>query len=255
VAKNQLASLAHVQLRVVWDDEPEPAIDLPLSDLFATWRDPPERSSLALAVEDHGAQIELRFALPMPFQKVARWQLERASDQPDIALTLALELADGVPTAPWGRLRTQRNETTGDAARPGHPIAASAGPGRLIGVCADLHGHGMDEGGKRGHPFHFLEGDETITIDGERRVGGTGTEDYFNGAFYFQDGATATPFAQVWKITPRLPGAPQQGRVSTCRWHVLGDAIDFASSLEMFLEVGPGVPVLDRFLTVAYLYR
>lgn len=34
---------------------------------------------------------------------------------------------------------------------------------------------------------------------------------------------------------------------------MLGDTIDFASSFEVALEIGPGVPdALDRFLTVAY---
>jgi hypothetical protein len=257
VPRAQLAALADVQLYVTWDQQPEPAIDLALSDFFAAWRGAAvERSSLALAAIDRGSDVELVLALPMPFEKRARFTLENAAGKPDLPLELDILLGEGVPGGSWGHLHTQRNETTPRTVAAAHPIARSTGPGRLVGVCADLHGHGLDEGGKRGHPFHFLEGDETITIDGEHRAGGTGTEDYFNGAFYFQDGAGATPFAQVWSIEPRLRGAPHEGRASACRWHVLGDAIDFASSLDMSLEIGPGVAdVLDRYVTVAYLYR
>jgi hypothetical protein len=254
VAQDRLVSLGDARLRITWDDASEPAIDLPLADLYAVWEEPAERPSLALAASIEQDQVELTLGLPMPFEKRARFVLESSSHAGDLPLVLDLGLVAGVPTERWGRLHTQRNESTEGATGLVHPIARSQGPGRLAGVCADLRGHGMQEGRKRGHPFHFLEGDETFTIDGAWRGGGTGTEDYFNGAFYFEDGPRGTHYAQVWNIAPKLPGG--QARVSTCRWHVLGDTIDFASSFEMSLEIGPGVPdVLDRFLTVAYLYR
>jgi hypothetical protein len=119
-----------------------------------------------------------------------------------------------------------------------------------------MRGHGLVERGRAGHPFHFLEGDELGVIDGERVLAGTGTEDYFDGAFYFEDGAAGTPFAQVWDITPRLGASPAQGRVSACRWHVAGDEIDFRRSLDLKLEIGPGVAdVLDEYRSVTFLYR
>ncbi len=254
VPQDRLAALLDVRLRVTWDDESEPAIDLPLADLYAAWDEPVERPSLALAAHIRKDEVELTLGLPMPFDSRARFVLESPAHLGSLPLVLGLGLVPRVPSQPWGHLSVQRSETVEAKTDSVHAILRARGPGRLAGVCADLRGHGMPEGRKRGHPFHFLEGDETITIDSVQRAGGTGTEDYFNGAFYFEDGPRGTPYAQVWNISPKLPGG--QARVSTCRWHVLGDTIDFASSLEMSLEIGPGVPsVLDRFLTVAYLYR
>jgi hypothetical protein len=46
------------------------------------------------------------------------------------------------------------------------------------------------------------------------------------------------------------------GRVSACRWHALAAAIDYESSFELDLEIGPGEPaLLDRYRSVALSYR
>jgi hypothetical protein len=254
VPRARLASLEAVRLRVRWDDAAADAIDLPLVDLFAASAGATERSSLALGARDLGDDIELRLALPMPFATQSRWTLENRGGE-RVELALIHELRDAVPAGRWGRLHTEVHETTSSTA-PAHPLAAASGPGRLAGVCASLTGHGLVEGGRAGHPMHFLEGDELATIDGGRALGGTGTEDYFNDAFYFEGGVQATPFAQVWQIGSGRPDAPRQGFATACRWHVLGDAIDFASSLDLKLEIGPGVAtVIDRYRSVAFLYR
>jgi len=119
-----------------------------------------------------------------------------------------------------------------------------------------MHGVAAKLRGMRGHPMNFLEGDELCTIDGQRAIAGTGTEDYFNGAFYFEEGPSADPFAQIWGIVPNDPERPRTARVTACRWHVLGDAIDFQRSLDLRMEVGPGDPsVLERYRSIAFLYR
>ena len=96
---------------------------------------------------------------------------------------------------------------------------------------------------------------------GCRRMPGTGTESYVNTGFYFNRGPYGTPFAQGWGMAKfdvavpfRLP--VEHGKVSACRWHVLGDVIDFQSSLRVEYEIGPGDPsLLDRYRTVAFYYR
>jgi hypothetical protein len=172
-----------------------------------------------------------------------------------IELELALATAPSVPSSRWGHLHVQAFETPAARAprQATHPLASARGAGRLVGVCAMLAGHSLDLPGVQRHPMHFLEGDERGIVDGARPLGGTGTEDYFNGAFYFEDAPWASPFAQVWALEPGERGA--QAHVSACRWHVLGDAVDFSSSLDLDLEIGPGDPsVLDRYRSVAFLY-
>ncbi len=250
---SMVARLDESRIVARWDDA-APAIDVPLADLFAASQALPEVSSHALAVDRRGATVDLSLQLPMPFRRRARWEIS-APPQQALELDVILEVQSGVPSGAHGRLHVQRNETRGPTSERHHPLAKAEGRGRLVGSCVAMQGHGLVERGRPGHPLHFLEGDETALVDGETALSGTGTEDYFNGAFYFDDGPGATPFAQVWNLVRRLDAAPAQGQTSACRWHVLGDAIDFRRALELNLEIGPGVPaVLDRYTSVSFLY-
>ncbi|MBW2455055.1 MAG: DUF2961 domain-containing protein [Deltaproteobacteria bacterium] len=250
VAREALDKLARVTLQARWDDAADPAIDLPLSVLYGATAAPPADPSLDLGGTREGNDVILSLRLPMPFASQARWSLTNEGTEP-VELELELRAVDGVPTQPWGYLTAQHFGTDWPR-HTHHPMVLATGPGRLVGVCMAMTGHGMGSGG---HPFNFLEGDEVGIVDGTLALPGTGTEDYFNGAFYFEDGPGATPFAQVWNILRKVPGAPGQAHVSTCRWHVLGDAIDFADSLDLSMEIGPGLPsLLDRFDSVAFLY-
>ena len=256
IDREALPQLGEVTLRAAWDGEADAAIDVSLAELFAVVHGIPPKSSLALSAEDHGGMVELSLNLPMPFSKSAHMAL-RNGDDAAVAFDLIVETKRDVPKQAFGRLHVQRFETTKPAQEKTHPMANVTGRGRLVGTCLSMHGHGMLEPNrKRGHPMHFLEGDETAIIDGVEALSGTGTEDYFNGSFYFDDGPMGTPFAQVWALHRRLPDAPTEAQTTACRWHILGDAIDFASSLDLKMEIGPGMPqVLDDYRSVAFIYR
>jgi hypothetical protein len=254
VSRAQLQALDEVTLQVRWDDEAMAAIELPLSLLFAAIDAPPTDESLALGAKVVGEDVVLSLRLPMPFETQAEWRLTNRGAE-TVDLELELETVSSLPPPPWGHLAVQHYETERPN-RDAHPLVRATGRGRLVGVCLSMRGHGMRTGGRLGHPFHFLEGDELGIIDGTRALPGTGTEDYFNGAFYFDDGPGGNAFAQVWNIVRKVPDKPGQARASACRWHVLGDAIDFAESLELDMEIGPGDPsVLDRYRSVAFLYQ
>lgn len=254
VDEAHIAALDHVMLTVHWDDAPDPAIALPLAELLASALGTPEGSSLALSVAHEQGQTVLSLSLPMPFASRAVFELENRGSA-SVPLQLSLRLLDDLPSGAWGHLHAQRFETAAPASGA-HPVASASGPGRLAGVCLMMQGHRPASSGGFTEPLTFLEGDELGLVDGERAIAGTGTEDYLNGSFYFEDGPRATPLAQVWDIVEDDPDAPGAGRVSACRWHVLSDAIDFGSSLELELEIGPGDPsLLDRYRSVAFLYR
>jgi len=82
-------------------------------------------------------------------------------------------------------------------------------------------------------PFGFLEGDEMIFVDGEMTpsIVGTGTEDYFGGGFYFENGPIAAPYHGVLIKDEAL------ARVSAYRWHV-EDAMPFARAIRVTIEHG-----------------
>ncbi len=267
--------LSQVRLQVRWDDcdgvddmdgddggvtavdptahRAAPAIDLPILALFASDLDTPAKSSLALGSssgEKGGQATDLWLRLPMPYRSRALWTLENAgSHEASLELTLAVEKA--LPEGSWGHLHTQFFETRGPAETRYHPLAKASGRGRLVGTCLSMQGHGLDPVHRHADPYNFLEGDERGVIDGKLAILGTGTEDYFNSSFYFADGNFGTPFAQATKAKPS-----SDSRVVACRWHLLGDAIDFAEDLDLRMEIGPGQPsLLDRYRSVAFVYQ
>jgi hypothetical protein len=127
------------------------------------------------------------------------------------------------------------------------------GPARLAHACFALEGHG-DAGGLLGAPFNFLEGDERIVPDGDaaRALRGTGTEDYFDSAFYFEEGAFETPFASARGIT--IDEATGRAHVTACRTH-RDASVTGETALRFALEIGPARPdLLDRYRSATLYY-
>jgi hypothetical protein len=148
-------------------------------------------------------------------------------------------------------LHVQRHQTLPSPASPSHALLRATGRGKLVGVCVMLEGHALPDGPYR-HPMVFLEGDVRAMADGHPVLAGTGTEDYFDSAFYFAGTPQATPFAQDWGVI----SAGASGRANACRWHVLGSSIDFESEIDVSLAIGPGRgDVLDRYRSVAFYYQ
>ncbi len=249
-----LGTLADVTLVVTWDGAPTPAIDVPVLDLFAASRGVPSAAGVVLSAVENGPGTTLSLRLPMPFARSAEVALQSAAGTP-VSLRFVLRGDREVPTVDFGRLHVLRRQTTGPTADSHHPIASVHGRGRLAGVCATMEGHAAP-GVDPPLALHCLEGDERGLVDGSLAIPGTGTEDYFDSAFYFFAGPFANAFAQAWNLRFSTPDVPPRGLASACRWHVLGDTVDFRESLDFSLEIGPGTPeVLDEYRTVAFVYR
>jgi len=100
----------------------------------------------------------------------------------------------------------------------------------------------------------LLQGDFHASADGQPALDSTGTEDYADNAFYFRESPKGTPFAQNWGRTDDASATPQ-GRVSFCRWQILGSEIDFQREFKLTRELSQGdTSVVDLQHTVAYLY-
>jgi hypothetical protein len=101
------------------------------------------------------------------------------------------------------------------------------------------------------HPISFLEGDTTLIVDGQA-FQGTGTEDYFNAGFYFQDGQYDSPFSSLVRLVADL----EQGRseITALRWHVLEDAIEFEQGFELRFEYGAYEPLAAQHYAALGFY-
>lgn len=246
-----LAALDPLRLRVTWDDELTPAIDLPARELFGAALSLPNNSAWVRS-ESSAEGIKLSFALPMPFRSHARVALANTGNT-STSVVLGISSTTEIPSATFGKLYAQRNETVGPTTNKLHPLASATGRGRWVGLCAAIEGHAWKELAPLlpVEGLNVLEGDPTTRIDGVT-LQGTGTEELFDNVFYFQNAPITTPFTQAYGV---VNGATK-GQASACRWDTHGTAYDFTSSLDSKLEIGASQPqLLDRYRTVAFLYR
>jgi hypothetical protein len=232
-------------LRMFWDGETSPSVETPLGDFFGVgFGETVNYVSVPLAETSGGYNCYW----PMPFHRAARWTLENVG--PVFAVVwynidfVALERLPRDVRHFHAQWRRENPTTAGKS----YTILEAEGAGHFVGAALFMRDRtgGIPPFG----PFGFLEGDERIFIDGETTpsIVGTGTEDYFGGAFYFVTGPYAAPFH----------GAPIKDetlhRVSAYRWHI-ADAIPFTRSIRVEIEHGPQNDHETDYSSVAYFYQ
>ncbi|HEX5123439.1 MAG TPA: DUF2961 domain-containing protein [Rhodanobacteraceae bacterium] len=235
------SAYASVRLRLVFDDAT--AVDAPLADFFATTVDAELPARGVLAGED--ATGWLYAWLPMPFRANADVQLVADATLPaTIAVDSALSfdeapVADDV--AAYGATLSDTCAGSGDLS-----IYSAHGAGRIVGIGARYHTTGVADLG-------YLEGDERATLDGAISPSwyGTGIEDFFDGGFYFDNGAFALPLAGATLIDP--DGA---GTTGAYRW-MLTDPAAYANVLRLTQEAGfsPTHPVRTCARALVHAYH
>jgi len=236
-------------LRFYWDDEASPSIESPLGDFFANAHGIRYNvNSLMVAVNPSGG---FNCYWPMPFRKKARITMENQSPE-DIGgffdqITYALEPvpeAAGYFHASWRRSMTTRE-------RPEHVLLDGIeGQGQYVGTFI---------GWEQLSNGWWGEGEVKFYIDGDDKyptICGTGTEDYFGGAWGFGD-TFSTPFLGYPLHRKQAGEVPKH---SLYRWHV-PDPIRFKKNLRVTIQAlgwwpnGKFQPLTDDLASVAYWYQ
>jgi hypothetical protein len=229
--------LRRIALNMYWDDEDEPSVSVPLGDFFGNGFDKRHYVSLLMGVSSGGFYSYL----PMPFLRHARILVENGTGREIDALYYHVgfvqvdELPSDVPTFHAWWHRDARTESTNP-----HRVLEAHGAGRFIGLSLNAESYRDN--------LEFLEGDEFYHVDGEFRGHGTGTEDYFNGGWYFEAGAFDAPTHGV------VIKDEERGRVAAYRWHLL-DPVEFEDSVRIELEHGHANSEVADYATVAYWYQ
>jgi len=236
-------------LRMYWDDEEQPSVEAPLGDFFACGHGVRYKvNSLPIAVNPSGG---FNSYWPMPFRQRARISVEnqhaRAVDGFFYQITYALGKIDpqaGYFHAQWRRAMTSRE-------RPEHTLLEGVkGKGHYVGTF--LAWEQLSDG-------WWGEGEVKFYIDGDKEyptLCGTGTEDYFGGAWGFGDTySTAFLGYPYWRQEPgRIP------KHSLYRWHIL-DPIRFQQDLRVTIQAlgwwpnGKYQPLTDDIASLAYWYQ
>lgn len=232
-------TLRFTRVRMTFDGRR--TVDAPLGELFGS--ELPARVRSLLAGQDEGT---LTMWWPMPFTSSARVEVLTRDGRPADAIVAATVSRD--PTLPsalaagsagYFRATSRRGATARDA--PWRVMEAS-GRGLLVGVSATLQGPVTQR---------HLEGDEVIVADG-RALRGTGTEDLFEGGFYWHFGTRSLPLVGSPGHLVHRGGCPTDCR-SMYRW-LVADAVPFARSLRFTLEHGDRNRVAGRYSTTALWY-
>ncbi len=250
-------------LRIYWDDEEEPSVEVPVGDFFATgWGrgNEPEIRSLAVCVNP-GSGFNSYWQ--MPFRKKCKITMENLDEK---RMTLYYQV-DYVLT-----------ETDEDAAyfhaqfRRINPLPYKTdftivdnikGKGQYVGTYLS---HGAFSKGWWG------EGEIKFFIDGDTQfptICGTGEEDYFNGSYGFEmrkgegDKDIYTSFSSPYSgfYFVKDPGKGKYlSKVGEYRWHIT-DPVRFENDLKVTIQSlgwqseGRYLPLEDDLSAVAYWYQ
>jgi hypothetical protein len=264
IATREPYHLKKLVLRMFWDNEPTPSVEAPIGDFFGLGLgDYFLFQSYPLAV---GSDKALNSFFPMPFQRHARITVtnegrEQVGDfyfnidcriyrvpLPSDTLYFHAQYRQASPAKGW----TSDWKRNGDANVDKKPNLR--GEENYVWMEATGRGHfvGVTMSVLQNQDYWWGEGDDMFFIDGETTpsINGTGSEDYFLGAWDFGE----RPFAYG------LFGAPVKGderagsRSSVYRFH-LDSPIPFTRSLRATIEHGHANHRSDNFFSVAYWYQ
>ena len=286
-----------VLLRITWDDASQPSVLCPVGDFFGLGNGIANsyQSALFSASANSNNQMAydpatgrsrdvgcaLNSYVPMPFRKRALIELVNQSDEPHAKWfyidyetftngadkTLGYFHAEFRRTNPfrgWGgelpintaAVDVQNKERFAHANN--YVILDTKGTGQYIGCnlsVANICGGWWGEGEIK---FH-LDGDMEFPT-----ICGTGTEDYFCGAYNWDVGGKyieySTPYAGMFQVL-RPDGTYQsQHRHGMYRWHI-PDPIRFEKDLRVTIQAlgwrsgGRYLPMQDDIASVAYWYQ
>ncbi len=228
-------------LRAWWDGEKSPSIECPIGDFFGCPHGKAARfSSLPIAI---GSKRALNCFWYMPFAQGARFTLENLGKMPVRALYYYIDYRK-LPAPPETPLRFHAQFRCAFPCRgKDYTILEAKGRGHYVGVTMGVR---LRREGWWG------EGDDKIYVDGHKypALHGTGSEDYFCGAWGFGETFSAPFFG----LPLRPKGHPRGGLWTVYRFH-LADPIPFESSIRVTIEHGHKNDRSDDFSTVAYWYQ
>ena len=245
-------------LRIYWDGETEPTVEVTAGDFFACgWGKYAQVSSLAVCVNPGSA---LNCYWEMPFRKSCKITMENLDNnritlyyQVDYTLTDVPE-DDAYFHAQFRRSNPLPYETV-------HTLLDGVkGWGHYVGTYIAW---GVNNNGWWG------EGEIKFFLDGDKKfptICGTGTEDYFCGSYNFENRDTrryqeyTTPYAGLSQVIRPDGLYNSQQRFGLYRWHIM-DPIRFERDLRVTIQAlgwrndRRYLPLQDDISSVSFWYQ
>jgi hypothetical protein len=264
IASREAWHLKKLVLRAYWDNESSPSVEAPVGDFFGLGTGEYfQFQSTPLQVSPDKA---LNSFFPMPFQKHARITVTNEGKERVDAFYFNIDYqAYAKPLAgdtlyfhAQYRQATPNKGWTNDWKSNGDAIVNDKknldGAGNYVWLEATGRGHfvGVTMSVIQNQDGWWGEGDDMFFVDGEKlpSINGTGSEDYFLGAWDFGGHAFSYPSFGAPVVGHELAG----GRWELYRFH-LDSPIPFTKSIKATIEHGHANVRSDNFASVAYWYQ
>jgi hypothetical protein len=245
-------------LRMYWDGETDPSVEVPVGDFFAMgWGKYAPISSLAICVNPGSA---FNSYWPMPFRKKARITLENLDDKPMVVYYQIDYSKDAVPPDA-AYFHAQFRRVNPIPYKQVYTILDGVdGKGQYVGTYLAWGVHNNGWWGE-GEIKFFMDGDTQFPT-----INSTGTEDYFNGSYDFENQVShqyepfTSPYSGLAQAIKPDGLYQSQQRFGLYRWHI-PDPIRFDHDLRVTIQDlgwqsgGRYLPLMDDISSVAYWYQ
>ena len=223
----------HLVLRMYWDNEATPSVEVPLGDFFCNgWGERCNISSIPIAVNPAGG---FNCYWEMPFRQHARITLENL--RPDEVRGFYYQITYTLTEVPEDRAYFHAQW------RRSNPLPYEQDHLLVDGIQGQGHYVGTYLAWGSNNTGWWGEGEIKFYMDGDTdwpTICGTGTEDYFGGAWAFHQ-----PEGQYGVYSTAYLGLPQviipdglnrsQQRFGMYRWHIM-DPIRFKDKLRVTIQ-------------------
>jgi hypothetical protein len=232
--------LRYLLLRFSWDDEKTPSVYAPIGDFFG--------AGFAEYVHHYNAMHGMTSGgffsyWSMPFREKALLEVENRSDYPVTHLYYNIEYHKSPLEEDdlYFHCRYHRENPT--EIDTNYTILSAEGNGHYAGCVINMQSY--DKGS-----LLMLQGDEYITVENEETpsLRGTGTEDYFQGGWFWNKGTFHAPYHGLTVMDE------VNSKYSAYRLHI-PDAIPFKKSIKVDIEHGHANMLQQDYSSVAYWYQ
>jgi hypothetical protein len=252
-------------LRFYWDDETTPSVEVPVGDFFGQgWGKFAQINSLAVCANP-GSGFNCYW--PMPFRKKCKITMENIADENMVLYYQVDYTLTDVPKDA-GYLHAQFRRTNPLPYKQNYVLVDSIrGKGQYVGTYMAYGAHNNGWWGE-GEIKFFIDGDTDYPT-----INGTGTEDYFCGAYDFDtrkkndagvEEVNYTEFSNPYTGLPQVirgDGHYQIAqRFGLYRWHIK-DPIRFDKDLKVTIQAlgwrdgGRYLPLQDDIATTVFWYQ
>ncbi len=258
--------LKEIVIRMYWDGNAKPSVEVPVGDFFGL--NLGQYTVYQSEFLNCSSIKAMNCYFAMPFRKSARITATNESDLevgafysnidyqlvpslPDDSLYFHAQYRQATPNKPltndW-KTNRDANRLLNLDGKENYVYVETRGRGHMMGVTLGV---------LQNQNFWMGEGDEMIFIDDESKpaITGTGSEDYFCGAWDFGGKDGAVPFAHLYNGAQIIQSAELTGgRYCLYRWHA-DNPVTFTRYLKHTMEHGHANHRADNFYSVCYWYQ